>query len=263
MFEDTDATGDDLDSQSSFDNEETQDTGFEDQSEQYDEQEEGDEGGDYEEGDNLEDGDLTSQNKGPVPYHRFYKTNVRAKRADELEADWGELHEYLKENGITNARDAFAEIQRNNEAQQAKQIRQKWAQKAYNEGLDEETETERANLEIEKLQLSNLRSRLLKDEQARQTEAALTQFPLAKEARPLFDAMVSKGLSPVEAAKIVEDTLKTATKSATTQQAARKKAPAVMGGRDTSGRPVRTGQGTAPRHPSQSSFFSLLRGNKT
>ncbi len=141
----------------------------------------------------------------PVPYDRFREVNERAKMANEQLSRWGDVIQEFERQGFQSAADVQQALEAQQRASQEQSIIERYRQLEEQELLDPQTSQLQMQAELERFRYQQAMQQVSHYMIEQQKATALNQYPLAQRNQSSVDALVQRGIDPVDAARIVHE----------------------------------------------------------
>lgn len=153
------------------------------------------------------------ENPNPVPYERFREVNEKAKNANDRLGRWGDVISEFERQGFQSAEDLRKAIEMQNQQAQEKAIMDRYKELETQELLDPQTSQLQMQAELERLRYQQAMAQVSQYMVEQKKNVAYSQYPLAKKNNAGVDNLVSMGVDPVDAARIVHEQVDQLTKA--------------------------------------------------
>lgn len=143
-----------------------------------------------------------------VPYERFREVNEQAKMGRDAQTAydrWADVIRQFESNGYQSAADVQAALQKQQIANQEAEIRNRYNTLTQTEYLDPAIAEAKAEAEINQFRYNQLVEQMSNFMVQQQRDEAFVTYPYARRAENIVDNLVSRGMSPMEAAASVHD----------------------------------------------------------
>lgn len=149
------------------------------------------------------DGDAS--NPGPIPYDRFREVNDRARNYSDRLDKWADVISQFEQQGYQSAADVQRALQQQQQQMEEQQIVSRYRELEQQELVDPATAKLQLEAELERYRYQQAMAEVSQFMVHQERTTALEQYPLAKEATSLVDALISAGNEPTKAAQMVHE----------------------------------------------------------
>lgn len=149
------------------------------------------------------DGDAS--NPGPIPYDRFREVNDKARNYSERLDKWADVISQFEQQGYQSAADVQLALQRQQQELAEQQIVSRYRELEQQELVDPATAKLQLEAELERYRYQQAMAEVSQFMIQQERQTAMEQYPLAKEASALVDALISAGNEPTRAAQMVHE----------------------------------------------------------
>lgn len=149
----------------------------------------------------------------PVPYDRFREVNERAKTANDRLSRWGDVISEFERQGFGSAADVQAALIQQQQQAQEQAIVDRYRELEQQELLDPQTSQLQMAAELERFRYQQAMQQVSHFMLDQQKGTAYAQYPLAKKNEAMVDDLVSRGVQPTEAVRIVHEQVDRLTKA--------------------------------------------------
>lgn len=155
----------------------------------------------------------STESPNPVPYERFREVNEKARSASDRLNRWGEVISEFERQGFTSAQELQKAIAQQNAQAQEQAIVNRYKELESQELIDPQTSQLQMQAEIERFRYQQAMAEVSQYMVDQQKSTAMAQYPLAKRNASAVDSLISKGMPPVDAARIVHEQVDQLTKA--------------------------------------------------
>ena len=180
------------------------------------------------------------QEPQPVPYERFREVNEKAKSANDRLTAWGDVITEFERQGFKSAADLQAAYAQQQVQMQEQAIVDRYRDLENQELLDPQTSQLQMQAELERFRYQQAMAQVSQYMVDQQKATALAQYPLAKRNQTMVDSLVSQGIEPTNAARLVHEQIEQLSKTLVPELVAR-----ISQGRNLP-TPTGTGQSAQP-----------------
>lgn len=149
----------------------------------------------------------------PVPYERFKEVNEKARSANDRLSRWGDVISEFERQGFSSAQELQKAIARQNAQAEEQAIMSRYKELEAQELLDPQTSQLQMQAELERLRYQQAMSEVSQYMLEQQKTTAMSEYPLAKRNMGAVDSLVARGVTPVDAARIVHEQVDQLTKA--------------------------------------------------
>ena len=142
---------------------------------------------------------------GPIPYDRFREVNDKAKSYSERLDKWSDVISQFEQQGFQSSADLQKAIQQQQVQAQEESIKQRYHELESQDLIDPATAQLQLDAELQKFRYEQAMQEVSQFMVQREREQAVQQYPLAQKASHMVDSLVSAGVKPSDAVRLVHD----------------------------------------------------------
>jgi len=204
---------------------------------------------------------VAQEDPNPVPYDRFREVNERAKSANDRLSRWGDVISEFERQGFSSAADVQAALIQQQQQAQEQAIVDRYRELEQQELLDPQTSQLQMSAELERFRYQQAMQQVSQFMLDQQKSSSYAQYPLAKKNEAMVDDLVSRGVQPTEAVRIVHEQVDRLTKALIPELLSRMQkgqAAPTPSGSGNSARPTIANGGQPVSQGARSSLSQLL-----
>jgi len=204
---------------------------------------------------------VAQEEPNPVPYDRFREVNERAKSANDRLSRWGDVISEFERQGFGSAADVQAALIQQQQQAQEQAIVDRYRELEQQELLDPQTSQLQMSAELERFRYQQAMQQVSQFMLDQQKSSSYAQYPLAKKNEAMVDDLVSRGVQPTEAVRIVHEQVDRLTKALIPELLSRMQkgqAAPTPSGSGNSARPAIANGGQPVSQGARSSLSQLL-----
>jgi hypothetical protein len=204
---------------------------------------------------------VAQEEPNPVPYDRFREVNERAKSANDRLSRWGDVISEFERQGFGSAADVQAALIQQQQQAQEQAIVDRYRELEQQELLDPQTSQLQMAAELERFRYQQAMQQVSQFMLDQQKSSSYAQYPLAKKNEAMVDDLVSRGVQPTEAVRIVHEQVDRLTKALVPELLSRMQkgqAAPTPSGSGNSARPAIANGGQPVSQGARSSLSQLL-----
>jgi len=204
---------------------------------------------------------VAQEDPNPVPYDRFREVNERAKSANDRLSRWGDVISEFERQGFSSAADVQAALIQQQQQAQEQAIVDRYRELEQQELLDPQTSQLQMSAELERFRYQQAMQQVSQFMLDQQKSSSYAQYPLAKKNEAMVDDLVSRGVQPTEAVRIVHEQVDRLTKALIPELLSRMQkgqAAPTPSGSGNSARPAIANGGQPVSQGARSSLSQLL-----
>lgn len=204
---------------------------------------------------------VAQEDPNPVPYDRFREVNERAKSANDRLSRWGDVISEFERQGFSSAADVQAALIQQQQQAQEQAIVDRYRELEQQELLDPQTSQLQMSAELERFRYQQAMQQVSQFMLDQQKSSSYAQYPLAKKNEAMVDDLVSRGVQPTEAVRIVHEQVDRLTKALVPELLSRMQkgqAAPTPSGSGNSARPAIANGGQPVSQGARSSLSQLL-----
>lgn len=142
---------------------------------------------------------------GPIPYDRFREVNDKARNYSDRLSKWDSVIQQFEQQGYSSAADVQKALALQEQQAQEDAIRQRYQDLTQQELVDPNTAKLQLEAELTAFRYKQAMTEMNQFMAQREREQAIQQFPLAQKANHIVDKLISTGVQPSEAVKMVHE----------------------------------------------------------
>lgn len=144
-------------------------------------------------------------NPGPIPYDRFREVNDRARGYSDRLDKWADVISQFEQQGYNSAADVQHALQQQQQQMEEQQIVNRYRELEQQDLVDPATAKLQLEAELTQFRYQQAMAEVSQFMIHQERTTAMEQYPLAKEAASLVDALISAGNEPTKAAQMVHE----------------------------------------------------------
>jgi hypothetical protein len=142
---------------------------------------------------------------GPIPYDRFREVNDKYKNSSDRLSKWDDVIQQFEQQGYQSAEDVQRALAQQEQQAQEQAIRQRYHDLTQQELVDPNTAQLQLEAELTSLRYKQAMAEMNQFMAQREREEAVQRYPLAQKAGHIVDRLITTGVKPSDAVKMVHE----------------------------------------------------------